>query len=86
MIVSYKNSYMIVNSVIYDLGFMLQNISRERRDLFKKGVFQIKREARWNALYVNDRYVGGWSDGQSDEAETIIGVAYRTYTSVGGKI
>lgn len=86
MIVSYKNSYMIVNSVVYNLDFMLRHISKERRDLFKKGVFQVKREARWNALYVNNRYVGGWSDGQLTEAEIIIGVAYRVYSSMGGKI
>ena len=85
MVVPYKGSYLTVNPNAHlNFHFCLEKRSEERRNLFKKGIFQVKEDEYGFQLFVNGRYAGGWIKNNSAGAESVIHVAFNVYQAMGG--
>lgn len=68
-----------------DTNITLADYNKRRRDLFKKGVFKIRKNPTgYLELYVNDRFITFWFPGETMIAERAISAAYHTYKAIGG--
>ena len=70
-----------------DTGITLADYNKRRRDLFKKGVFEIRKNSTgYFELYVNDHFIKFWFPGETSIAKREISTAYHTYKAMGGAL
>lgn len=70
-----------------DTDIILANYKKRRRDLFKKGVFKIRKNPTgYFELYVNNSSIIFWFPGETSIARNAISTAYHTYKAMGGAL
>lgn len=68
-----------------DTDIILADYKKRRRDLFKKGVFKIRKNPTgYFELYVNKSFITHWFPGETRIARSAISTAYHTYKAMGG--
>ena len=68
-----------------DTDITLADYKKRRRDLFKKGVFKIRKSSTgYFELYVNSSFITYWFPKESLIARRAISTAYHTYKAMGG--
>ena len=70
-----------------DINITLADYKKKRRDLFKKGVFEIKKNPiGYFELYANNSFITYWFPGETMIARRAISAAYHTYKAMGGAL
>lgn len=70
-----------------DTDITLADYNKERRNLFKKGVFEVRKNpVGYFELYVNKSFITFWFPGETSIAERAISTAYHTYKAMGGGV
>lgn len=70
-----------------DTDITLADYNKKRRDLFKKGVFEIRKNPTgYFELYVNNSFITFWFSGETSVAKAAISTAYHTYKAMGGAL
>lgn len=70
-----------------DTDITLADYKKRRRDLFKKGVFEIrKNHIGYFELYVNKSFITFWLPEETQIARSAISTAYHTYKAMGGAL
>ena len=67
-----------------DTDIILADYKKGRRDLFKKGVFEVRDNGYKYEFYVNGSFITFWFPGEASIAKGAISTAYHTYKAMGG--
>lgn len=88
MVTNVKGKLKVLNCYpqVDDTDIILADYNKRRRDLFKKGVFEVRDNGYKYELYVNDSFITFWFPGEARVAERAISIAYHTYKAMGGAL
>ena len=68
------------NKVESDTDIALADYNKKRRELFKKGIFEVRKTPiGYFELYVNKRFITSWFPEEIRVARSAISIAYHTY-------
>ena len=88
MITKFHGKWKILNCYpqASDTDITLMDYNKRRRELFKKGVFEIRKNPiGYFELYVNNSFITFWfPDETTQVAKKAISIAYHTYKAIGG--